>query len=417
MDTVLLSDNNKDSRLLWIPYFIQIFLLLNIVLMFVGIRYVYVGADCLGFLFLMGKFYFQKINLLYQLKVFYLVSLIVTTIFQIVFLPGMSVPYMILGLISYIIAPSFWLILSLRVQDSEEFYKQLIYKLRYVVLGTCLLGFIQYYFSPTLWGILDQVDSAQFQYASKLDKDTYSTFLRLTSLWCSPQICGLFCALYIVAYYSFFKKDLRFYFFMIPIFLCGFMTSNKSFLLNMFLLFLIKVKVTLFVKILGFICALLTLFCISVVFPDHALARIVSVDRVWEEEVVEAERFNIYKDTVAQTRFGGNGVGTMQHGGDKEEEIQVAESMILQILNELGIIPFILFMMIIAWQFFASSSKVRLLIFLVFLSSIYVHALSTIHMFLFYGVLFLDFPRKREDQKIPEADALPSEQKPAVHPV
>ena len=360
--------------------------------MYFGIKYVYVICYLIGFVFLLGKFNFSG-NCFFYLRSAYLISVVLTSVLQLCFLPARNIPLMVVGLTTYVLAPLFWLLLSLRIEDSEAFFKKLIYKLRYVVAAASLLGIYQYFYSPSLWGVLDQLESRQILWANEAGLEEYAGFMRATSLWCSPQICGLFLALYIVAFFSFFKKNKTFFLFVIPMFICGILTSNKSFLLNMLFLFFIKLKIRLPFKIIIFLVAVFGIVCVGKLIPDHALSRMVSVERILEEEVGEGERISIYRDSLAETSFLGNGIGDKQ-SRTGQEQADVAESMLLQILNELGVIPFLLFLLIMARQFFFCSSETKLLVFLACLSTVYVHAFSSIHMFLFYAVLFLDLSKK-----------------------
>ncbi len=382
----------KTTTLIWFPVIQQVSLLLNIILMYYGIKYVYVICNLIGFVFLLRKLKFPG-NCFFCLRSAYLVSVVLTSLLQLCFLPGKNIPQLIVGLTTYVLAPLFWLLLSLQIEDSEAFFKKLIYKLRYVVAVTSLLGIYQYFYSPSLWGVLDQLESRQIIWANETGLEEYAEFMRATSLWCSPQICGLFLALYIVAFFSFFKKDKMFFLFVIPMFICGVLTSNKSFLLNMLFLFFIKLKIRLPFKIIIFMVVVFGIVCVGKLMPDYALSRMFSVERIWQEEVEEGERISIYRDSLSQTSFLGNGIGDKQKRTD-HEQVEVAESMLLQILYELGIIPFLLFVLIATRQFFFCSSETKLLVFLTCLSTVYVHAFSSIHMFLFYAVLFLDLSKK-----------------------
>ena len=387
-----LDTADKTTKLIWLPFFLQISLLLNIVLMYFGIKYVYVICYLIGFVFLLGKFH-SSLNVFFYLRIAYLLVTVAVSALQLIVLPGSSISFVLIGLMTYLLAPFFWLLLSLRVDDPADFFKKLVFKLRYIVAGASLLGIYQYFYSPTLWGVLSQIESRQLVWATDGDFWDYSAFMRATSLWCSPQICGLFLALYIVAFFSFFKKDWKFFLFITPMFACGILTSNKSFLLNMMFLFFIKLKFRLLFKIIIFLLAILVATSVVKLLPDHALSRMLSLERILTEEVEEGERVSIYRDSIAETSFLGNGVGGKQSRSD-QPQADVAESMLLQILNELGVIPFLLFLLIMARQFFCCSYEMKLLVFLACLSTIYVHAFSSIHMFLFYAVLFLDLSKK-----------------------
>ena len=107
-------------------------------------------------------------------------------------------------------------------------------------------------------------------------------------------------------------------------------------------------------KIIIFLLAIVVAISVVKLLPDHALSRMLSVERILKEEVEEGERVSIYRDSIAETSFLGNGIGDKQSRSD-QPQADVAESMLLQILNELGVIPFLLFLLIMARQFFCCS--------------------------------------------------------------
>ena len=142
---------DKTTKFIWLPFFLQISLLLNIVLMYFGIKYIYVICYLIGFVFLLGKFH-SSLNVFFYLRIAYLLVTVAVSALQLIVLPGRSMSVALIGLMTYLLAPFFWLLLSLRVDDSADLLKKLFFKLRYVVAGASLLGIYQYFYSPTLWG-------------------------------------------------------------------------------------------------------------------------------------------------------------------------------------------------------------------------------------------------------------------------
>ena len=76
--------------------------------------------------------------------------------------------------------------------------------LKYPVLLVAILGVVQFYISPNLFGIINLSDVVD-PYVVKASSDIFSNwvfYLRATSILTSPQVYGLFMVLYACLLYT-----------------------------------------------------------------------------------------------------------------------------------------------------------------------------------------------------------------------
>ena len=377
-------------------YFVQIVILLNLVFCYFGLPKTYLAAVAFGYVFLLFKLHSRTLGLGHLIKLAYFFSVLITGILHLVLYPSTDPQQIIYGMFIYMLLPGFWFLISFCTGDSENLLKELFWKLRYVIIATSLLGIVQYFFAPTMFGLQNEDSSRQLMFLAEgnLEFTDYVTFFRATSLWSSPQICGLYLSLYIIGYYSFFGHTLSTFFTLLPCFMCGVLTSNKSFLLNMLLFFFLKFKISILWKSLCVVSGILILSLGVTGNMDNAVFdRLLSVDRIIEEETAKESRFEIYKRLLSECIPWGNGVGSLQNNKFHNSE-RVAESFLLQILYEMGFLPCALFLLILFLQFRSCPKKLRLLMFAAFSSMIYIHAFNSIHMMFFYSLVFLDFSKR-----------------------
>ena len=216
--------------------FLEVLIISNAVLKYFGFSQAYIIAFISGYAYLITKVDFKKWTGLHFLKLTYFLSVLLTCLLHLSFYHQASPWVSVLGFCSYVLAPFFWFLTSLCINDSELFLKELFWKLRYFILTASVIGIIQYFYSPTLFGVFSGDLSQKFLWASELSYHEYTSFFRTTSLWASPQICGLYLGLFIIGYYTFMGHRFSTLSMMFPYFVCGLYTFNKSFMLNMLLL-------------------------------------------------------------------------------------------------------------------------------------------------------------------------------------
>jgi hypothetical protein len=85
-----------------------------------------------------------------------------------------------------------WVVFLSRYGVSLVF--EVLPKIYFLVAVISLIAFVQYFISPTLWGLLDY-SSSNLEWASSLSFEKYSVFFRASSLAGSPQVLSLLCAL------------------------------------------------------------------------------------------------------------------------------------------------------------------------------------------------------------------------------
>ena len=88
--------------------------------------------------------------------------------------------------------PFFWMIMLAR--HGEKLIIDSLPLIYHIAALIALLAYVQFFLSPTLWGVLNFSSSA-LEWASAQEFDEYSIYFRVTSLVGSPQVLGLLCPL------------------------------------------------------------------------------------------------------------------------------------------------------------------------------------------------------------------------------
>jgi hypothetical protein len=267
------------------------------------------------------------------------------------------------------------------------FYKKTIF----IVFIVATLGNIQFFLTPSLYGLLlDYSDN--INWASTQSFNQYVLFFRATSIFGSPQIYGLFMALYIISIYkllnldNFSNKLLIIYFLF-----SGFLSGNKSFILIIFIFFIYKFINSGFLSKIKFV--LVTVFISIILMGNFSsdiriLDRTLSIDKMIEQEN-EDSRLNRYNKIIQETNpIIGNGFGSKTNR--ENENLEVAESYILQLYAEGGLFPLLGLFILILLALFTSSKEVdkyfdiKLIIVCIFVSMLVVHAFNNPSFFIFW---------------------------------
>ena len=91
--------------------------------------------------------------------------------------------------------PIFWLVMFARYSPLVFF--SILPTIYFLVTVVAVLSFMQFFLSPTLWGLLEY-PSQSLEWASGSDFDSYKVYFRASSLLGSPQVLSLVCATFTV---------------------------------------------------------------------------------------------------------------------------------------------------------------------------------------------------------------------------
>ncbi|NCP84873.1 MAG: hypothetical protein GW823_08250 [Bacteroidetes bacterium] len=302
------------------------------------------------------------------------------------------------GIGLYLLFPCYWLILF-RCKSEFLFFPFLKTTVKWA-LFISLMGIVQFYFSPDIWGLLSKSASANIQWSSDIDRIEYLLFFRSTSFFSSPQVFGLFSALYIFIIYKVFSNNSKACLFFILICFIGSVHSGNKMtylIVIVFLMMLLKKFILSlnFLKIFAMLIFLTTLFFSLINLSEKheigIITRIISSDQVLDEEKEGRVRIYLNMFESANLLFGtGPGsISTSESAGGK-----VAESYLLQILIEHGIlflVFFLIFYYVIVFKGFRNINPFFYLSVAIFISMIFVHVFSDPVFFVFWGVIIFGY--------------------------
>lgn len=373
----------------WIPLLVEICALYNSVLIKYGIRYLYLFFLTLGLFLLFRRKILCKSKLYFFSIAIYIVSVILSSI---LFLLSQATISIILGMIIYISPLLYWLLYDER--KIAVYFPQLIVGLKYPVLLIAVLGIVQFYISPGLFGLIN-LNGPVDPYVLKAASDAFPNwmiYLRATSVLASPQVFGLFLILYGVSFWFYAPKSVVNLSLIFVYLFAGAHSGNKSFFLILLLFggYYIWRTGGLKRKIFA-VCVAVLLLSVVTYFSEEVsfLSRIVSLENIANEE--KEGRLSIYKELLEEVSFIGEGAGTHQTlSGELSDE--PAESYFLQILIELGIIPFICFLLIFLFRYIEDARKINIMLFFIALSMIFVHCFNAFVFFIMWGWFFVSPP-------------------------
>lgn len=374
----------KNYLLNRLPDLICIAGLYNLLLKIIGINYLYSILMIFGIFFLLSsKISFnKKPDLIFIL----LILLILFNSSLLLLFNGINLGTTIKGLVLFIIPTAFWF-LFFKTQPNYD-YNQLIIRLRYHVGIIAILGIIQYYISPSLFGLLliDSNVSNSILWANDSSDKSYMLYFRATSILTSPQVFGAFIALYFIAYNTIAKtQHIKSVLFSLLLLISGGHSGNKSFFLLIGLFFFIKsIRDKAYVRLITFISCTLIIATISI---DSFI-----IKRVFENPDVASEekygRLQIWEKIVSDIDFFGKGAGSAISSSFSQTN-KVTESYFLQILVEFGIIPFLLFIFLLIINRHKLKNESILICFeLSVLSMLFVQAFPSPSFLIFWGLLF-----------------------------
>ena len=318
----------------------------------------------------------------------YIFSVILSTILF-TMINGFSLSIM-MGLVIYIFPLLYWQFYDR--SKLQVYFPKIILGLRYPVLLIAILGICQFYFSPDIWGLIN-MNGPVDPYVVKASSDTFSNwifYLRATSILASPQVFGLFMVLYSLILYSYVKKNTLNNILILIYLFSGAHSGNKSFflILILYMMYYFIKSGSMHTKI--YIC-IITIFFLALIiyFSEYVtfLDRIVSVENIVDEE--QDGRLSVYRELLEDVTFVGTGAGShMALDGMLSD--RPAESYFLQILLELGIMPFFLFLSIFFLNLILNKRKgLNILLVLIALSMIFVHCFNAFIFFLMWACFYI----------------------------
>jgi hypothetical protein len=257
-----------------------------------------------------------------------------------------------------------------------------------------LLGILQYFLSPSLWGTIP-TESKSIEWAMEKPFIEYAAFFRATSTLGSPQVFGLFCALNLILAHRF-KYLIHQKLFLLGgggLLVGGALSGNKSFFLIVFIYFfanflvkyIYKLK-SLFLMVSIVVIFISTLQTVTSNIP--MLERIFSFENIASQEKGDSRLGRYYYIIENSDFFLGNGMG--KDVVSEHEELTASESYIFKIYFEcgfftaMGLCLLMIMTMIKAWL---KSFQDFIIVGLIFFSMLIVHAFQSPVFFIFWGYL------------------------------
>lgn len=378
-----------------IPSLIFLATIFNLVLRLNGVSYLYVLLIAVGVILILYRGVRLTIRdvFFFTFIVYYAVASSVKAIFF------NEYALVVLAVGQYILFPVYWLLLF-RCNSGFEIDPFLRRTMKWVVL-IAVGAIIQFYFNPMLYGLLDGAESNNLVWTQDTGLDTYATFFRATSFLSSPQVFGLYTALYvfIISRYEFRFKTIS----LLLIIGASMHSGNKiSILILVFygaflLLKLARDRHFLSIALLGILVVFAGLaiieFAANVDFS--IISRNLSIDAIVEDE--QGGRLRVYAELLTSRHlligeFPGFFTSSNIHN------TQVSESYLLQILIENGLAYLLAFLGFYFYILLKRKGKASrefvwaaLALFPALVSS---HAFTDPVFFVFWGILIYLFTHR-----------------------
>lgn len=379
----------EKLKYIWIPILIEFFTLFNSVFIKYGVKYLYMLMFFVGFVSFIRRYIYVRNKVYCSIVFIYILTVFFSSLFNFM-IYGFSTN-IILGTTIYILPILYWLL-----YDREKliiYFPKIVKGLRYPVLVIAILGILQFYVSPGLFGLIDMSGPVD-PYVLKASSDTFSNwflYLRATSILPSPQVFGLFMVLYSILLHTFTDIDKGNKILILIYLFSGAHSGNKSFFLILILYVMYYVynhgnKIHKIITIITLFLGIVVIISFSE--EINFLNRIFNFERIIEEE--KQGRLSIYSDLLKNVSFFGSGAGSyMTLEGNLSEN--PAESYFLQILLELGIIPFLFFSFMLIANYFHKkiNRKWNIILILIAISMVFVHCFNAFVFFPMWATFFL----------------------------
>ena len=371
-------------------YSVHFLVLFNAVLVKIGISYVYI-ALMLALIFIVLAFGIKKNKTKrYSAHFAYIVLLTALASIHIVFLNTDYSAIISLGL--YLSPIICWILVFSRYgyHEFERIFKK-TYNLSLVV---SVLGIIQYFFSPGLFGFIP-TNSMAIQWAVDRSFSEYAVFFRATSTLGSPQVFGLYCALQLIIAnrFKYLFNPNSYWFGFAVLLVGGALSGNKSFFvifIGYFLLLNLHKAFNSIKAIFAIILLSITVVSSSLFLLDKVpmLERVFSLESIAEQEGRDS-RMSRYEYILDNTDvLQGNGMGAITN--KRHNELRAAESYIFKVYYEAGIFGLLGLLGILTSSVIASSLRSYsdfLIVLFILVSMMVVHAFESPVFFVVWGYL------------------------------
>lgn len=381
---------------LYIPFLIFFLISFNSIIKNYTIKSVYLFFIVIGILLLLIDSNRLKRNyLIIPLEYLFLLTIVFTI--QIYIFPETMI--MLKGYFVYTIILVYWIFYFYKF-TTEDFKKVLILTIPLVYV-IAILGIIQFFISPNLFGLISTQDSLSIEWATNAEFSQYKLYFRASSILGSPQVFGLFMALYVIILVNiqYFKSSTLNRLGVFLLIFSGVLSGNKSFILILGLYLLYYVYKNLNSKIFLFYLAI---GITAIVLNFDTIIEIELFERMLDKnEIVRQEkddsRLDRYVKVISKANFFiGDGLGTRIF--KKQTNLDATESYFLQILSEAGIIILLAFSFLLYMSYLLSSKNVlydiKFLIISMIISMMFVHAFTSPIFFIFWGILMGSFSKK-----------------------
>lgn len=388
----------------YIPLAIFFAVVFNGPLQYAGIPYLYLVFTFFGIILFVPLISYKvcvsdvKVSLAIIFPILYLISLFFILVLQAIIYGS---DFLLLkSFFGYGLFIIYWL-MYFTLHDLSDF-KDLINKTIPIVFLIVILSFVQFFLSPDIYGLLDSSISRSIRAATESDFDQYKLFFRASSTLGSPQVFGLFVALYIVIISdSISTRNNAFLTILLLTFIFGgAISGNKSFYVILLLLGVIYFFKNIRFRRIFFLGVAFLFLLLHIFDFNHLDLRV--VDRVFSlESIIEQEnedsRIRRYFDIVYSSDvLMGDGLGSKSFA-TPDEKLGAAESYIFQIWYEAGLLVLSFFLLFIFSSIIMGKKfligDIRILIFFIFLGMVVVHAFNSPVFFIFWGIIMSAFSK------------------------
>jgi hypothetical protein len=382
----------------YLPYLIFIIILSNQILNYFGIKYLYVVFMIIGIIGMLISGVEKSKNIKY-LFIYQYVFILYLLFFIQIFVYN-NIENSIRSLLVYTFIMIYWTIYFKKYGIVE--FRYLMEKTIPLIYIIAIVGFVQYFYSPNLFGLLDGVSNG-IDWAKNVPFTEYSLFFRASSLLGSPQVYGLFMVLSIIMILGRHKKKSSIFGIVFLVF-AGVLSGNKLFIL---ILLLYAIYVFINISLKKSLLILVAIFFSSIFMYNlvlnntfdniRVLDRIVSFDEILEQESEDSRIDRYVKIILNSNVVIGDGFGSKTA---TDENIKVAESYFFEIYAEVGIFGLLSFMLFLLISFmYAKTSlfhNIQIFMLLVILSMFVVHAFNSPIFFLVWGVLLSSYAKNKK---------------------
>ncbi len=387
----------------YLPYVCQISVFLNTILASFGLSRVYV---IFYFIALVPLFFQRSRDRVDKYVISYL-FIFAVSILMIIYLAFSTLPLnvVLVGSLTYILPLLYWV---LYFAKGGEYFCKILYDLRYPLLIIAIFCPIQYFISPTLFGLFSE--SAFLTHAEDYDLLTRSEYFRAGSILGSDFETSMFLSLYICVLYTFDSKNkLNLILILFYTFACV-LTGSKNFImiLGIFIFYnaYSKHNVGLIFKVVipVIFTSYFILSSLNIDFDNSFIQRMVDIDVISQNENIHDRYSRVGKwlRIIVEPTLFGHGPGVFQSIGSQASLMNgnSAESYFLQIYYELGVLVLFIFLFLVYDCYMRVHKSCRVFILLIFACMVVVQIFGSLTFFVMWGLFFVNKQLKYENYSV-----------------